>query len=93
MGGIVMIHVKVNENEVRELYLEELKKAIKEAEKQTIFWDTKELARQTRMSFSTIQREFFYEPGFPKYKVGSKWMFPAEKTKEYLLEWIERQES
>jgi hypothetical protein len=87
-----MINVEINENEVKELYLEELRKAIKEAEKQTIFWDTKELVRQTRMSLSTIQREFFYEPDFPKYRVGRKWMFPAEKTKEFLLDWIERQE-
>lgn len=86
-----MIDVKVNRTEVKELYLEELKKAIKEAEKQTIFWDMKELVRQTKMCVNTIQNEFFYEEGFPKYKVGRRWMFPAEKTKEYLLEWIERQ--
>ncbi|BCB03524.1 group-specific protein [Bacillus sp. KH172YL63] len=85
-----MINVVVNETEVKELYLEELKKAIKEAEKQTIFWDMKELVRQTKMSRDTIFRQFFYEPGFPKYKVGQKWMFPEEKTKEYLLDWIER---
>ncbi|WP_370295199.1 group-specific protein [Rossellomorea marisflavi] len=86
-----MIEVKVKQEEVKELYLEELKKAIKEAEKQTIFWDMKELVRQTRLSINTIQNEFFYEPDFPKYKIGRKWMFPAKKTREFLLEWIERQ--
>jgi hypothetical protein len=93
MGRIAMINIEVKQNEVKELYLEELRKAIKEAEKQTIFWDTKELVRQTRMSLSTIQRQFFYDLDFPKRKVGGKWYYPAEKTKEFLLDWIERQES
>ncbi|WP_286188198.1 hypothetical protein [Rossellomorea sp. RS05] len=61
-----MIDVKVNQEEVKELYLEELKRAIKEAEKQTIFWDMKELVRQTNLSLSTIQRTFFFNQDFPK---------------------------
>ncbi|WP_238284304.1 hypothetical protein [Rossellomorea marisflavi] len=70
-----MIDVKVNQEEVKEIYLDELKKAIEEAEKEAIFWDTKELVRQTKFSLSTIQKTFFDEEGFAKYKLGGKWMF------------------
>lgn len=88
-----MINVDVNFNheELREIFLKELRKAKGEAEKGMLFWDTKELVRQTNLSFSTIQRTFFFNSDFPKYKVGGKWMFPAEKTKNYLLDWLERQ--
>ncbi|KQU60248.1 hypothetical protein FZC83_10995 [Rossellomorea marisflavi] len=67
-----MIDVKVNQAYVKEIYLDELKKGIKEAEKQTIFWHMKELVRQNGLSVNTVQNDFFYEPDFPRYKVGRK---------------------
>ncbi|MEK3855915.1 group-specific protein [Cytobacillus sp. FSL H8-0458] len=87
-----MIEVKVDESEVRKIYLKKLDEHIKKMDKEFLFWNSKDLMKQTRLSWNTIQKEFFYDPRFPKRKVGNKWLFPAKKTKEFLLEWIEEQE-
>lgn len=86
-----MITVSVDEAEVRKLYLEELKDHIKKIDAELLFWDTKELTKRTCMSLSSVQKTFFYDPRFPKYKVGGKWYYPAEKTKDFLLMWLEEQ--
>lgn len=83
-----MIEVQINENEVREIYLQKLEEKIKEVDAELVFWDAKELKRRTCLSWNTIQKEFFYHPDFPKFKVGGKWMFPAAETKKFLLRWI-----
>jgi len=57
----------------------------------TLFWDTKELMRNTRLPWNTILKDFFYDKDFPKRKLGRKWLFPAEKTKKFLLGWLEKQ--
>ncbi|SCM00677.1 Group-specific protein [Bacillus cytotoxicus] len=41
------------------------------------------------MSWNTIQDQFFFDPRFPKFKVGQKWYFPAKQTQKFLLEWAE----
>ncbi|MEW5569761.1 group-specific protein [Rossellomorea marisflavi] len=85
-----MIEVKLDEKEVRTLCLEKIEEHIKKVDSEMLFWDTKELVKRTCMSLSTIQREFFYEPDFPKRKVGGKWYFPVQQTKDFLLKWIEK---
>jgi len=47
--------------------------------------------QNTRLSWNTILKEFFYYENFPKRKLGRKWLFSAEKTKKYLLDWLEKQ--
>lgn len=86
-----MLTVKIDENEVRELYLEKLEEKIREVDTELIFWDSKELMRRTCMSWNTIQDRFFHDERFPKFKVGGKWMFPAQETREFLLKWLREQ--
>ena len=86
-----MLTVEINENEVRDLYLEKLEEKIREVDAEMVFWDSKELMRRTCLSWNTIQDKFFYDPRFPKFKVGQKWMFPAEETKKFLLQWLREQ--
>ena len=87
----MMLNIEIDENEVRELYLERLEEKIKEIDNELVFWDTNELKRRTCLSWNTIQDKFFYDPRFPKFKVGQKWMFPAEETKKFLLQWLREQ--
>lgn len=88
---MIDIDIKVDEKEVRRLYLEEIEKHLKKVSTELTFWDTKELKRRTCMSWNTITSTFFYDPRFPKYKVGGKWLFPAKKTEEFLVMWLEEQ--
>jgi phage pi2 protein 07 len=83
-----MINIQVDEQELRELYLKKLEEKMKEVDAELVFWDAAELKRRTCMSWNTIQKEFFFDPRFPKYKVGNKWYFPAHEAKQFLLKWL-----
>lgn len=86
-----MLEIHVNEEEVRRLYLEKLEETMRTVDKEFVFWDMKELKRRVCMSETTIKETFFYAPGFPKYKVGRKWLFPVEETRQFLLTWLKEQ--
>jgi hypothetical protein len=86
-----MLDVTVNRDLIRAMILEKLEEKIKEIDVELLFWDSKELKRRTCMSWNTIQKEFFYDSRFSKYKIGSKWYFPAEETKQFLLTWLSEQ--
>ena len=83
-----MISINVNEEEVRQLYLVKLEERIKEFDVELVYWDSKELMRRTCMSWNTIQKEFFFDPQFPKFKIGGKWYFDAKATKAFLIQWL-----
>lgn len=83
-----MIQVQVDEEQIKEIYLAEIRKKLELIDKELVYWDTNELKRRTKMCWNTIQKEFFYNPKFPKRKVGTKWYFPAKETEAFLLNWI-----
>jgi hypothetical protein len=85
-----VLDIKIDEREVKQLYLEKLQEKLKEIESELVFWDSKELMKRTCMSWNFIQKEFFFDPEFPKYKIGKKWVFPANECKEFLLKWVRR---
>lgn len=86
-----MLNIQIDENEVKQLYLEKVEEKLKEVDSELVFWDRKELIRRTCISWNTIQEKFFYDPRFPKHKIGNKWYFPADETKKFLLQWISEQ--
>lgn len=88
-----MIHVELDESYIDEVFKKELTKRLNEIESHLLFWDMKELQRQTNMSVNTIKDTFFYDERFKrmKRKVGQKWYFPAEETKKFLLTWLNEQ--
>ncbi|WP_374717919.1 hypothetical protein [Neobacillus sp.] len=86
-----MISLQLDEQQIEQRFLEELRKRLDSIEKRCTFWDMKELCRQTNMSENNIKEKFFYDPRFPKHKIGSKWYFPAKECEEFLLMWIKEQ--
>ncbi|CCC85735.1 DUF771 domain-containing protein [Paenibacillus sp. P2(2022)] len=83
-----MLSVSVDEKEAFQLVKSKIAEVLKEADVEYVFWDAAELKRRTCMSWNFIQEQFFYHPGFPKRKVGSKWYFPARETREFLENWL-----
>ncbi|GLY09567.1 hypothetical protein [Pseudobacillus badius] len=86
-----MFSIQVDEQEIEERFLCEMRKRLEQIEKRHVFWDMKELCRQTNMSEPSIKEKFFYDPRFPKHKIGGKWYFPAEECEKFLLTWIKEQ--
>ena len=90
-GVLLMISVKVDENEIRELALEKIEEHLKKVDTEMVYWDTNELKRRTCMSWPTILSTFFHHVDFPKFKIGQKWYFPAKEAREFLLLWLREQ--
>ncbi|MGG2933496.1 hypothetical protein ABEO66_04815 [Bacillus pacificus] len=86
-----MLDIKVDEQKIEGIFLEELRKRLDNIEQRKTFWDMKELCRQTSMSGSSIREYFFYDERFPKFKIGGKWYFPALEAEKFLLMWIKEQ--
>lgn len=87
----MMLNIQIDEQEVKQLYLQKVEEKLKEVDKELVFWDANELKRRTCMSWNNIQEKFFFDPRFQKYKVGNKWVFPADATKKFLLQWLSEQ--
>ncbi len=86
-----MISVQINQPEVSALIREQIRKLVHAVENEFVFWDSNELKKRTCMSWDTIQGTFFYDPRFPKHKVGGKWYYPAKEVREFLLQWLDGQ--
>ncbi|MED4461822.1 group-specific protein [Metabacillus fastidiosus] len=86
-----MIAIQLDKNEIEQRFLEELRKHLDAIESRILFWDMKELCRQTNMSEPFVKEQFFYDPRFPKYKVGRKWVIPAREAEKFLMQWLSEQ--
>lgn len=86
-----MVTINLDKQEIEQRFAEELRKHLDEIEHRHTFWDMKELCRQTNMSETFIRETFFYDPRFPKYRVGKKWLMPAKECQEFLISWLKEQ--
>ncbi|MDQ0412679.1 hypothetical protein [Mesobacillus stamsii] len=86
-----MLSIQLDEKAIEEQFLLEMKKKLEQIERRHTFWDMKELTRQTNMGENSIKEKFFYDPRFPKHKIGGKWYFPAAECEAFLLQWIKEQ--
>lgn len=86
-----ILSIQIDEAAVREEVRKRVEELVREADAELVFWDAKELMRRTCMSWNFIQQQFFFDPRFPKRKVGNKWYFPAKETREFLLQWLSEQ--
>lgn len=86
-----MLTLNFDNDLLEKTFREELQKHLSVMESKLTLWDMKELQKQTNMSVNTIKERFFYDDRFPKYRVGSKWYFPAKECEEFLLMWIKEQ--
>jgi len=86
-----MLTVQINESEVKEVVRQHVKRLVDEVDSERVFWDAEELKRRVCMSWNTLQGSFFFDPRFPKRKIGGKWYFPARQTREFLEQWLDEQ--
>lgn len=86
-----MLSVTVDKEEVLKICRERIGQLVKEVDAEYVFWDTAELKRRTCLSWNSIQSAFFFDPRFPKHKIGSKWYFPARETRAFLEKWLSEQ--
>lgn len=88
MSNMIHVSVQVDEAEAMRICKERINEMLKGADTELVYWDAPELRRRTCMSWTFIQEQFFFDPRFPKRKVGAKWYFPARATREFLEIWL-----
>ncbi len=82
---------QIDNTYAEEVFRQEVRKKIESISHTTMFWDMKELCRQVSLSETTVKETFFYVEGFPKFRVGKKWLINAIRAEEFLAEWSSRQ--
>jgi hypothetical protein len=85
------LSIEVDEQKIKNMVRERIAILVKEVESEQVFWDRKQLEKQTCMSWPFILKTFFNDKRFKKFKVGTKWLFPVKETKEFLLTWVHEQ--
>lgn len=86
-----LVDITLNKTEILQICKGKIEQLLQEIDSDYVFWDSAELKRRTCMSWSTIQDTFFFDPRFPKIKVGGKWYFPTTKTRDFLEVWLSEQ--
>ncbi|WP_042461759.1 helix-turn-helix domain-containing protein [Neobacillus dielmonensis] len=82
-----MLNISVNDDELKKLYLEEVRKRVDEIEEQKLLIDVNELCSMLSLSRPTVEKLFISNPNFPSLRVGKKWLFPRKEVEEYIKRW------
>lgn len=93
MSTNTFLKIEIDEEMIERLITEHVQEKLEEVSNQKIFWTMADLEYVTGCSEGYIKDKFFYDKRFAKIrrKVGRKWLFPADETKEFLLEWLKEQ--
>lgn len=84
-----MFNVHIDQEQLLDMCKQSIEEKLEEVHQDLVLWDINELKRRTCMSVNTMKEKFFYDPDFPKFKVGNKWFFPAKETEAFLEKWAE----
>ncbi len=66
-----MFDFKFDEEQLKDLYLEEVQKRLDKIELQSMLMDSKQLRKMLNLSWPTIEKVFLGDPNFPKMRIGS----------------------
>ncbi|MDO8223941.1 hypothetical protein [Bacillus cabrialesii] len=59
-----MVEIKLNDEELKELYLAEVQKRLDSIELQSMLMDTKQLCKTLSLSWPTVEKLFLVNPNF-----------------------------
>lgn len=82
-----MLNFSFDENELKKLYQDEIRKRMDEIEEQMLLIDAKELCKRLSLSRPTVEKLFIYNPNFPSMRVGKKWVFNSKEVEEFINRW------
>ncbi|MEK3889637.1 helix-turn-helix domain-containing protein [Bacillus sp. FSL K6-3431] len=79
-----MIRVEIDEQELKNIYLQKVEERLEELESVVFFMNSKQLCEYLNMSWNTIVDSFLYDEEFPSLKVGTKWLFNRKEVQKYM---------
>ncbi|MGM0899410.1 MAG: helix-turn-helix domain-containing protein [Bacillota bacterium] len=84
-----MIHIELNEQELKGIYIKMVEQRLTELEAETFFLDSKQLQKFTGMGWNSIVAYLLSDPKFPSLRLGNKWLFPRQEVEKYLQRYYE----
>ena len=93
MSKTQMVQINVNEDELQELILEQINEKLEDFDNSKLFYTMEDLKEITGFSNSHIRNTFFDDERFAaiRRKVGRKWVFEVEATRDFLRKWLREQ--
>lgn len=82
-----MLEIKLDEEELKALYLAEVQKRLDKIELQSMLMDAKQLCIMLSLSWPTVEKLFLSDPNFPSIRIGKKWVFNRKQVQEYIDRW------
>ncbi|MBK5446459.1 MULTISPECIES: helix-turn-helix domain-containing protein [unclassified Peribacillus] len=79
-----MISFEIDQELLKELYLQKVEEHLQEIEMEVFFMDSKQLVTYLNMSWNTIVSHLLYDEKFPKVRLGSKWLFNRKEVQEFM---------
>ena len=79
-----MLHLEIDEEQLRDLYLEKVEEKLEELNAEVFFLNSKQLAAYLNMSWNTIVEHLLYRDDFPSIRLGSKWLFNRKEVETYM---------
>lgn len=88
-GGINMIDININQDELRELAREALQQKLDEIKDDVFFMDSKQLQKFVCMSWNSIVTHLLSDEQFPAIRLGNRWLFPRKEVEAYMQKFYE----
>ncbi|NRD81151.1 DNA-binding protein [Bacillus sp. BRMEA1] len=82
-----MVEIKLDDEELKSIYLEEVQKRLDDIELHSMLMDSKQLCKMLNLSWPTIEKLFLSDPNFPSIRIGKKWLFNRRFVQEYIDNW------
>lgn len=79
-----MIHVQIDNEALKALYLERVNEHLKEIEETVFFMNSKQLQKYLNMSWSSIETYFLHDPEFGSIRLGSRWLHHKRQVDSYM---------
>ena len=79
-----MINVEIDQEMLKELYLQKVDERLKELDAEVFFMNSKQLATYLNLSWNTIADIFLYDDEFPSLRAGSKWLFNKKEVQAFM---------
>ncbi len=70
-----MINVEIDQELLKELYLEKVDERLAELEAEALLMNSKQLCAYLNMSWNSIVEHLLYDEEFPSLRLGAKWLF------------------
>ncbi|MEH7336282.1 DNA-binding protein [Neobacillus drentensis] len=84
-----MFEIKMDESQLKALYLEEVQRHLEKIELDTMIMDSKQLCKTLNLSWPTIEKLFLHDPNFPSIRIGKKWAFNRREVQEFIDLWFD----